>query len=169
MEKQHSAWHQPRWGPPQASGRGGLRSAATAASFVFPQIPFSDGGPGHGGHQLPWLGLNDLPGGGWEPPPPRCRPNKQGIQWKQAITNWPAISKALLSGKNASQRFPPWGGTSCSTEVRNKKLNQYTAAIIVPQDLGSGSMLFSLDFRICTMGPGKIICWNPKSSCCESL
>lgn len=32
-----------------------------AALFVSPQIPFSDGGPGQGGHQLPWLGLNDFP------------------------------------------------------------------------------------------------------------
>lgn len=28
MEKQHSAWQQPHWGLPGASGRGGLRSAA---------------------------------------------------------------------------------------------------------------------------------------------
>ena len=74
-------------------------------------------------HQLPWLGLNDLSGGGGEPPTPPRQPNKPGIQRKRAITNWPAISKALLSGKNASQRFPPWGGTSWGTEVTNKKLN----------------------------------------------
>lgn len=40
VEKRHSAWHQPCWGPPRASGRGGLRSAATGGTLCFPSDSF---------------------------------------------------------------------------------------------------------------------------------
>ena len=30
-------------------------------------------------------------------------------------------------------------------------------------------MVVSLSFPICTMGPGKIICWNSKGSCLNEL
>lgn len=38
--KWHSAWHQPHWGPPRASGRGGLRSAATGSTLCVPSNSF---------------------------------------------------------------------------------------------------------------------------------
>lgn len=122
MKEQHSAWHQPMGD----LGHMGLQGAGLQQQSlsVSPQIPFSDGGPGWGGHQLPGLGWNDLLRGGWDSGSHDANPiSRVASGRKQAITNWPALSKAFLSGKNASQRFPLWGGIKYSTEVRNKKLN----------------------------------------------
>lgn len=86
----------PRLGPVGVEGSG---LQPRAALFVFPRIPFSDGGPGHGGHQLPWLGLNDLPGGGWEPPPHDAGPIRRVSTGNRPVLTGLPFQKHFFLGK----------------------------------------------------------------------
>lgn len=72
------------------------RVGVEGSLFVSPQIAFSGGGPGHGGHQLPRLGLNDPLGGSWGSLPAPMMPTQQA--------GYP-VETALLTGLPFQKHF----------------------------------------------------------------